>query len=518
MKNWTIGRRITIGFASLLAVMTLVGSIAYVRILKVELANNRMVGDRLPSILYLGKIEPLVKENFINVSLHFLAADVAQKDAIAKRMDAMSAELTDLFSALENLPESEEDKKSYEAVKAYRARYRDVRASVLKMSRALDPAAADAIGRDLYPVFQDYIRALSEMVEENQRAAEATSAETVVVIRRTRLVLAAGAFAALATGLALAWIITRGARRVLDETSRRLSEGSGQLTASSAQISGSSHSLAESASEQAATLEETSASLEEISSMTKRNAENAARAKTLANETMQAAEAGAADMRAMSQAMDAIKSASDNIAKIIKTIDEIAFQTNILALNAAVEAARAGEAGAGFAVVADEVRSLAQRSAVAAKETADKIEDSIRKSDTGVQFSAKVASGLEQILAKAQQVDALIAEIAQASGEQTAGITQIVTAASQMEKITQSTAAAAEENAGASEELRAQAVALDEIIAALDRIVSGTSRNTPAAAAVPVRPVIPPSRPVVAEKSFSAPAPENAGAAGDFFR
>ena len=157
-----------------------------------------------------------------------------------------------------------------------------------------------------------------------------------------------------------------------------------KLSAAAGQVSSASQSLAEGASEQAASLEETSSSLEEMSSMTKRNAENAQKANELAKQARAAADTGVGDMQAMNAAMDAIKASSDDIAKIIKTIDEIAFQTNILALNAAVEAARAGEAGMGFAVVADEVRNLAQRSAQAAKETAAKIEGAVSKTAQGV--------------------------------------------------------------------------------------------------------------------------------------
>src|SRR6185436_17915358 len=149
---------------------------------------------------------------------------------------------------------------------------------------------------------------------------------------------------------------------------------------------------------------------------------SAATAKTLAGETRSAAESGNDDMTAMREAMDAIKTSSRDIAKIIKTIDEIAFQTNLLALNAAVEAARAGESGAGFAVVAEEVRNLAQRSAQAARETTAKIEDSIKKSERGVVLNGKVASGLREIATKARQVDDLVAEIATASTEQNQGI------------------------------------------------------------------------------------------------
>jgi len=180
-------------------------------------------------------------------------------------------------------------------------------------------------------------------------------------------------------------------------------------------------------------------------------------------------------MKEMVNAMGAIKASGDNIAKIIKTIDEIAFQTNILALNAAVEAARAGEAGAGFAVVADEVRSLAQRSAQASKETSDKIEDSIRKSEEGVRISAKVAGRLDEILVKTGKVDQLVEEIATASNEQSIGIGQVNTAVSQMDQATQSNAAHAEETASTAEELNAQAAMLKRTVEQLQRLTTRKS-------------------------------------------
>jgi methyl-accepting chemotaxis protein len=175
----------------------------------------------------------------------------------------------------------------------------------------------------------------------------------------------------------------------------------------------------------------------------------------------------------MNTAMDAIKGASAGIAKIIKTIDEIAFQTNILALNAAVEAARAGEAGAGFAVVADEVRALAQRSATAAKETAAKIEDSVSKSKHGAEVCTKVAAGLQEITHKSRGVDDLIAEIATASHEQTSGISQVNEAVSQMDKAVQASAARAEEGASVSHELITQSQSLQKCVQDLQQLVGG---------------------------------------------
>jgi methyl-accepting chemotaxis protein len=217
--------------------------------------------------------------------------------------------------------------------------------------------------------------------------------------------------------------------------------------------------------------------------MTKRNADNADSAKSLANQTRQAADTGATDMSDMARAMDAIKASSDSIAKIIKTIDEIAFQTNILALNAAVEAARAGDAGLGFAVVAEEVRALAQRSAQAARETAEKIEDSICKSQQGVTISTKVAASLQEILHKARTLDDLVAEIASSSREQSQGIGQINSALTQMDRVTQGSAATAEESASAAEELSGQAITLKDAVTQLLTLVSGQSHKPAAVSA-----------------------------------
>jgi ABC-type transporter Mla subunit MlaD len=291
------------------------------------------------------------------------------------------------------------------------------------------------------------------------------------------MALATGVILVIVVGFLICFSVHHQVGVPLKRVSTMLSENATQVATASSQISASSQSVAEGASEQAASLEETSASLEEMSSMTKRSADNAQTAKDLAAGTRQAADTGASDMQAMTEAMNAIKASSDGVSKIIKTIDEIAFQTNILALNAAVEAARAGEAGMGFAVVADEVRNLAQRSAQAARETAAKIEDSIHKSDHGVQISGKVAQGLQEIVTKIHKVDELVAEIAAASKEQSQGIGQVNTAVTQMDKVTQSNAASAEESASAAEELNAQAEALKEAVRELQQLVGGASNT-----------------------------------------
>lgn len=252
-----------------------------------------------------------------------------------------------------------------------------------------------------------------------------------------------------------------------------LSEGAGQVASAAGQISSSSQSLAQGASEQAASLEETSASSEEINSMARKNAENSQSANALVTQSQQRYTETNRSLESMVTAMGDIKASSDKVAKIIKVIDEIAFQTNILALNAAVEAARAGEAGMGFAVVADEVRNLAQRCAQAAKDTAALIEESIVKSNDGKTKVDQVAVAIRAITEESAKVKTLVDEVSLGSQEQTRGIEQVAKALTQMEQVTQQSAANAEESAAAAEELTAQASTLMEVVHQLSAMVGG---------------------------------------------
>ncbi|MBK9120454.1 MAG: MCP four helix bundle domain-containing protein [Phycisphaerales bacterium] len=243
-----------------------------------------------------------------------------------------------------------------------------------------------------------------------------------------------------------------------------MSEGADQVNDAAAQVSAVSQQLAEGASEQASSLEETSAALEEVSAMTRQNATNAKDANQVASEANVAAQDG-------EKTMSGINEASDKISKIIKVIEEIAFQTNLLALNAAVEAARAGEHGKGFAVVAEEVRNLAQRAAGAAKETTSLIEESVAKSRDGVSAIKAIVSGVTR-------VSELVSGISSASDEQAEGVQQVTTAVSQMDQVTQSNAAGAEEAASAAEELAAQAASVKGLVGELLALVENTSTAT----------------------------------------
>ncbi|HSW51570.1 MAG TPA: methyl-accepting chemotaxis protein [Bryobacteraceae bacterium] len=267
--------------------------------------------------------------------------------------------------------------------------------------------------------------------------------------------------------------VVRNISSVLRRLAGEMGEGADQVASAASQVSASSQSLAQGSSEQAASLEETSASSEEINSMARKNTENSRSATDLVAQSQQKFVQTNQSLSEMVVAMNEINASSDKIGKIIKVIDEIAFQTNILALNAAVEAARAGEAGMGFAVVADEVRNLAQRCAQAAKDTAALIEESIAKSNDGKVKVDQVASAISAITAEQTKVKTLVDEVNLGSQEQARGIEQIGKAIGQMEQVTQKTAANAEESAAAAEELTAQSQTLRDIVEQLTAMVGG---------------------------------------------
>jgi methyl-accepting chemotaxis protein len=303
------------------------------------------------------------------------------------------------------------------------------------------------------------------------------------------------------------WFVARSIRRELASVSSATVRGSGEVAEAAEQIKEVSQSLASGASEQAQAVERTGLSIGKLVAMTKQSADHAGQAKVLSHQTRNTAESGAKEIAAMNHAMAEIKTASDNIAVIIQTIDEISFQTNVLALNAAVEAARAGEAGAGFAVVADEVRALARRSAEAAKETSAKIADAIEKSHQGVAISGKVSVSLEEIVTKARQVDDFIAAIATASKQQTEGLAHVSHAVNSFSELTQHTAASAQQSAAGAELLHAQAQTLDQAVHQLSRLVDADTdvrpgMAKPATKAARWRPSLT-GRPAIAPKSPS---------------
>jgi len=337
-------------------------------------------------------------------------------------------------------------------------------------------------------VGQNVIAAAASIADAGLNHTERIAQETNNSLIVSSGIMVTGLMIALIVGAILSFVIIRSITKPITKVVKDLTEGSLQVASASGQLSDSSQQLAEGSAEQASSIEETASTLSESASMVQQNTENTRQTSLLVKATKKAAEDGNDQMDYMMSAMGDIKRSSDEISKVIKVIDDIAFQTNILALNAAVEAARAGDAGMGFAVVAEEVRNLAQRSAQAAKDTAGMIEGSIERSSKGVEIAEKVAKSLKEINVKADKVDDIMQEVLVASQEQTQGISQINKAIEQMEQVTQNIASNAEESSAASEQLNAQAESMNDIVDSLRKMVYGSSERQTVSREVNKRP------------------------------
>jgi len=361
--------------------------------------------------------------------------------------------------------------------------------------------------------FRQYYDALNGEIRFHKTRMGDSSERSIAMGEKMLLITWILLGVALLSGLGVGYYIIARVTRSLREIGDVLEVSSECLSGVAGEVSGSSQSLADGASRQAASLEETSASIEEISSMTARNADGAISAKSYSSQTRTVAEEGLVKTGElgsvmkrvdeasldMVEALDGIRRSGDEVSKIIKTIDEIAFQTNILALNAAVEAARAGEAGTGFAVVAEEVRTLARRSAEAAKETTRIIQTSLAQGVRSIEVNQRVQEGvaeagsvslsvnrsLEQIVEMVRHVDAQVTSISSASAEQKQGLEQISTAVTEIDRVTQGTAAGAEQAAAAAHELQAQTGELRHAIQSLLLLI-GWAENDRRVADVPI--------------------------------
>jgi len=425
-------------------------------------ALKAAIDDRVKKIQLANDIESLGNEIRVGTWQSMATRDPKIFTDAEKKFDQVNAKLDELKATTKQ----EVNLKQIEECRAAGKAYLDCMTSFLTNWLAreeLNKQRGEAAAAVLEAAQLTAETALKETTVGSTNAASSLSTASLTMI--------IGLSAGVVLGITLAVFITRGITKSITRIATTLTGGSQQTSSAAGQVSASSQSLAQGASEQAAALEETTSALEEMSSMTKKNAETAQQAAALSSEAQKSANKGNDAMNKMSAAINDIQKSASETAKIIKVIDEIAFQTNLLALNAAVEAARAGEAGKGFAVVAEEVRNLAMRSAEAAKNTAAMIEESVNNSKNGVTIAVEVGKNLEEITTAATKVNSLVGEIAAASKEQSQGIDQVNTAIGQMDKVTQSNAASAEESAAAAEELSSQAVQLNEMVGELVALV-----------------------------------------------
>jgi methyl-accepting chemotaxis protein/methyl-accepting chemotaxis protein-1 (serine sensor receptor) len=343
----------------------------------------------------------------------------------------------------------------------------------LQACRSGDTSAAEVLMKDQLIEFANLDAARSQkMVQTAAQQVADDAAANQSAIATGRWIIGVTFLLSVALCCVVIFVV-RQINQTLSEAVSELSSGAEQISSAASEVSSSSQSLAQGSSEQAASIEESSASAEEINSMARRTTEDAGVMTTVVSTSQHQFVITNQQVDEMVTAMDEINDSSSKISKIIKVIDEIAFQTNILALNAAVEAARAGEAGMGFAVVADEVRNLAQRCAQAAKDTTGLIEDSVTKASGGKTKLSLVAASIKQTAQEFAKVKMLVDQVTHGSDEQSHGIEQIRTALVQMEQVTQSTAASAEQSAAAAEQLNAQSEALKDLVIRLNTMVGG---------------------------------------------
>ena len=473
IKNLKIAQKLYLLIGLGVLFVGLVAIVGFCFVKKGADGTSAMYKDRVLPIVWLGKIRANIKGIRADLYAMTTTSNTSEKKMLYDQISAMKAENNENIAKYEGTkldPTEVEGLKKYkEVLGIYRATQKVVmdlalanknqQASNYFASRKQEAADVDA----QMLVLSDYNQKVADDIN-NQNKKDAATANIIL------LIVSLSALGLLVfLGLMISGMITGPIKYAIDS----LNEGTDEVSSASMQVAAASQQLAEGTSEQAAAIQETSSTLEETSSMVHQNRENTQQAASLAKQAKQFAEKSNTEMGNMMSSMQELKNSSNEIAKIIRVIDDIAFQTNILSLNAAVEAARAGDAGKGFAVVAEEVRNLAQRSAQAAKDTAVIIESNISLSDDGVDIARRVRESVESIDTQAKKVSELLDEISVATNEQAQGVEQINKAVSQMEIVLGSNAQTAEEAASASRVLEDQAVNVKEIVNSLVALVDG---------------------------------------------
>ncbi len=478
LNKMRLSVRLGLSFAVLLVLMVVIIAVVFFNMNSMQGRLNKIVDE---NVMKQNLCQSMSENIYIvsnSMQRMLLTTDQAAIQEENKKIEEARSKYDSEWSQLEKIPTNEKGTEIRANIEQAKEVSRPLNQKVTELALAgKNTEAVQVLNKEAGPEVQKWLDALDEgiNIQNENNEADAVNAKSAYVTTLV-IIFTLGGISVL-LGIVIAVFMTRSITKPISQVVEGLTEGAQQVAAASNQLSATSQQLAEGNAEQASSIEETSSTLEESASMIQQNTENTKQATQLAAQTKAAADKGNGDMQEMMSSMNDIKKSSDQIARIIKVIDEIAFQTNILALNAAVEAARAGDAGMGFAVVAEEVRNLAQRSAQAAKDTASIIESNIELSEKGVDVTKKVAESLSEITLQAKKVNELMDEISVASQEQTQGIGQITKAIAQMEKVTQINASNSEESASAAEELSAQAENMKEIVQELISLVNGGSEQ-----------------------------------------
>jgi methyl-accepting chemotaxis protein len=479
MKTWTIGRRLLTGVSALVVLILSVAALAlYVgRSLEERLINT---DDRTVKHLNLVlQIETELERLYATQPALITAGFMNDPQMVQARKLAVAeavSEVTGSIEAFKTEATTDADNSAIGELSADLDGWTRSNEEVMRLVTSGKVAEAAQLVKKTGDTYKMRSRAATDdLVGREQEALQADLEAAKARTSSVRILVFSGVLIALVVALVVVRSVIA-AIQSLRKQSQELRQGTEHVVAAASQVATSAQGLSEQSTHQAASLQETSASMEEMASMTRKNAENAVQAAELATEVAQQVQNSNAALDDMVASMTAIRESSSKVAKIIKAIDEIAFQTNILALNAAVEAARAGEAGMGFAVVAGEVRSLAQRSAQAAKDTAILLEESIARSQEGTGRVEQVAQAISSITDNVLRVKGMVEEVRHASAQQSQGIDQVTQTLAQMESVTQSTAATAEESAAASEELNAQAETSMGAVRRLEEIIGSDDK------------------------------------------